>query len=138
MIYDLSKKADLETVKFKLNKYTEGNKVIELKLKTVKKTVHQNKYVHVLISLFGIEFGYTKEESKTVLKREFGEFMVYGKGKDKFLTSIAGLTKDQLQVWIEWIRNYSAGNGLYLLSSDEYIENQFMVDREIEKAGAYM
>ncbi len=138
MIYDLSKKADLETVKFKLNKYTKGKKVIELKLKTVKKTVYQNRYVHVLINLFAIEFGYTKKESKTVLKREFGEFMIYGKGKDKFLLSIANMTKDQLQVWIEWIRNYSAGNGLYLLSSEEYIENQFAIDREIEKAKQYL
>lgn len=138
MIYDLSKKSDLETVKFKLNKYAKDGKVIELKLKTKKKTILQNKYVHVLINLFGIEFGYTKEEAKILLKREFGDFMIYTKDKDKFLTSIADLKKDQLQVWIEWIRNYSAGNGLYLLSSDEYIENQFMIDRQIEQAKALM
>jgi len=137
MIYDLSKSHDLETVKFKLNKYTEEKKVIELKLKTVKKTIQQNKYVHVIINMFAIEFGYTTGESKTLLKREFANFMVYEKGNDRFLMSISDLTKDQLQVWIEWIINYSASNGLLIPSSEEYLDNQFEIDRDIAKNRAY-
>ena len=138
MIYDLSKKADIETVRFKLNKYAEGNKVIELKLKTAKKTIQQGKYIHVIFKLFGIEFGYTESESKTHLKRQFGNFMYYEKLGEKFLLSTADMTKDQMQVFIEWILNHSAGNGFYIPTSDEYIENQFMIDREIEKAKAYL
>lgn len=137
MIYDLSKSHDLETVKFKLNNYTKEGKVIELKLRTAKKTIQQGKYVHVIINLFAIEFGYTKAEAKTLLKREFGNFMVYEKGKDKFLLSIADMKKDQLQVWIEWIINYSAGNGLHIPSSEEYLDNQFEIDRDIAKNRAY-
>lgn len=137
-IYDLSKKADLETVRFKLNKYHSEGKVIELKLKTKKKTINQIKYVHVIINLFGIEFGYKREEAKTLLKREFGHFMIYQKGKDKFLLSLADITKDQMQVWIEWIINYSAGNGLYIPSSEEYLENQFNIERQIAEHQARM
>ncbi len=131
MIYDLSKKADLETVRFKLNKYHSEGKVIELKLKTRKKTIRQNKYVHVIINLFGIEFGYTRSEAKTLLKREFGNFMIYEKGKDKFLLSLADITKDQLQVFIEWVINYAASNDLYIPSSEEYLDNQYNIDRQI-------
>lgn len=138
MIYDLSKSHDLETVKFKLNKYHKEGKVIELKLVTKKKTIQQNKYVHVIINMFAVEFGYTTSESKILLKREFGKFMVYEKGKDKFLMSIADLAKDQLQVWIEWIINYSAGNGLYIPSSEEYLDNQFEIDKEIAKNQKHM
>lgn len=136
-MYDLSKKADLETVRFKLNKYTKENKVIELKLKTRKKTISQVKYVHLIFNLFGLDLGYTKEEAKTHLKREFGNYMYYDKKGEKFYLSIADATKDQMKLFISWIINYSAGNGLYIPSSEEYLQNQFAIDRDIEKAKAY-
>ena len=138
MIYDLSKSHDLETVKYKLNKYADNNKIIEFSLKTKKRTNKQGTYVHGLFNLFGLEFGYTKEESKTHLKRECGDLMYYEKHRQKFLRSTADLNSEEMTIFIEFIRNHSAGNGLYLLSSEEYLKDQVRIDRDIVKAKKYL
>lgn len=39
----------------------------------------------------------------------------------------------ELTQFVDWIRNYSSQNGLYIPSSEEYLEAKFSIDKEIEK-----
>ena len=113
------------------------NKVIELKERKTKRTIKQNSYLHVIISLFSINIGYTLEEAKTHLKRHCN-FMIYKKGGESFLKSTAVLDTKELTDFIEWIRNYSSENGFYLPSPEEYIENQVYINQEIERHKEYL
>ena len=40
------------------------------------RTLQQNKFVHVLFSLYGVEAGYTLEEAKTVLKKRIHVLLI--------------------------------------------------------------
>ena len=100
-------------------------------------TVKQNKYLHVCISIFAIEFGYTLEEAKTLLKRSC-DFMRYEKNGNKFLKKTSLLDSGEITKFIEWIRNHAGMNGLYIMTSEEYISNRFEIDREIEKNKQYL
>ena len=84
MIYDLSNNEDKNRASFKFYQLVEGGKVIVLNEKRKKRSISQNRYLHVAITIFAIEVGYTIEEAKTVLKRECS-FMVYEKEGMLFL-----------------------------------------------------
>ena len=84
-----------------------------------------------MFGLYGCETGYTLEEAKTVIKRE-NPFMIYEKGGRQFLKSTADLSKDEMQYFIDWMRDFAAADGIYLPSSDEYLENQHTIDKQLE------
>lgn len=137
MLLDLSKQIDKKKFKeygdFLLNKEHQ----VQLQKIISKRTIQQNKYLHVCITLFAIEFGYTLEESKTLLKR-LCDFMKYEKNGNKFLKKTSLLDSSELTKFIEWIRNYAGVNGLYIPTSEEYISNRFEIDKEIEKSKQYL
>jgi len=137
MLLDLSKQIDKKKFKeygdFLLNKEHQ----VQLQKIISKRTIQQNKYLHVCITLFAIEFGYTLEESKTLLKR-LCDFMKYKKNGNKFLKKTSLLDSSELTKFIEWIRNYAGVNGLYIPTSEEYISNRFEIDKEIEKSKQYL
>lgn len=138
MIYDLKISLEQSQAKLKLDSYIEKGVVIHLKEKPIKRTISQNSYIHVLFNLFAIEFGYTLAEAKTLLKRQFSDMMIYEKNGEKFLKGTSDLDKDECQVFIEKVRTYSAENGLYMPTSEEYLENQHHIDREVEKNRQYL
>ena len=137
MLLDLSKTIDKKKFKeygdFLLNKEHQ----VQLQKIISKRTIQQNKYLHVCITLFAIEFGYTLDEAKTLLKRSC-DFMMYEKNNNKFLHKTSLLDINDLTKFIEWIRNYAGVNGLYIPTSEEYISNRFEIDREIEKSKQYL
>ena len=92
--------------------------------------------MHVVISLFGIEFGYTIEEAKTLLKRHFN--LTYQKNDKVFLQRTRDMNTGELSEFIEQIRNYSASQGNYIPSSEEYIENSFEIDKQIGANKTYL
>lgn len=132
MNYNLSHPHEREKAEFKFKTFLEKGKVITLKGKSTKRSIRQNAYLYVVFSLFGIETGYTKEEAKTLLKRESG-MMIYEKSGTQFLKSTASLTKDECQVFIDWILKFSAEQGIYILSSEQYLLDQHNIDNQIEQ-----
>lgn len=134
---DLSNNFELKKAETYFNKLKEGRAKIELTKKKEKRTVRQNAYLHVCISLFAIEYGYTLEEAKTLLKRECN-FMTYEKNGSKFLKRTRDLDTEKLTHFIEWIRTYSSKNGYYIPTSEEYITNSFEIDRMIEAQKNYL
>lgn len=120
-----------------LTKLLEGEKLIELKEIKKVRTLRQNSYLHVIITLYAIHFGSTLEEAKTDLKRECS-FMRYENNGRQYLKSTAKLDTKELTEFIEWLRNYSSLNGCYLPTSEEYLEQKFNIDRSIEYNNQYL
>ena len=132
MKYDLSNSVEKKTAISKLKKYIDEKKIVEIKLVNKKRTLTQNAYLHVCISLYAIEFGYTLYEAKTYLKRNCG-FMTYEKNGDKYLKHTSDSDTKELTEFIDWIRNYSGMNGYYIPTPEEYLTNQTMIDRDISR-----
>jgi hypothetical protein len=135
MIYDLSKPYDAN--KFKARLKTLKDKKVELTEIREKRTLTQNSYLHVCISIFAIEFGYTLDEAKTLLKRNCS-FMVYEKNGDKFLKRTRGMDSKELTDFIDWIRDYSGMQGCYIPTPDEYRQNKRQIDDHISSHKRYL
>ncbi len=137
MNYDLSNKIDENKAITRLESLIKRGKIISLKEIRKRRTINQNAYLHVIISLFSIEFGYTLDEGKTHLKRNC-QFMRYEKNGEYFLKRTREMNTKELTDFIDWTRNYSSMNGCYLPTSEEYINQRFEIDREIEKVKQYL
>jgi len=130
MIFDLSNNIDKNKASFKLDELIKSGKVIELKEKRKIRTIQQNKYLHVCITLFAIESGYTLEEAKTTLKREC-TWMYYEKNCNMFLRRTRDLDTKELTDFIEFILNFAGVQGIYIPSSEEYVQNQIEINKNI-------
>jgi hypothetical protein len=137
MKLNLSNTYDKERAKTRLKVLIDKGAKIELTEIKGKRTIRQNSYLHVCISLFAIEFGYTLDEAKTLLKRQC-EFMKYSKNGQLFLKRTREMDTKELTEFIEWIRNYSSQQGLYLPTSEEYLLHRFEIDKEIEQNKNYL
>ena len=111
--------------------------VFELYKQVKKRSNTQNAYLHVCISLFAIEIGLTLDEAKTHLKRNCS-FMIYEKKGEKFLVHTSKQTSTELTAFIEWIRNYSAKQGIYIPSADEYYSKREDYDNIIDYNKQYL
>lgn len=138
MIHHLSNFGERMRAYRQLRRYVRQGAMIEIKKVREQRTIQQNKYVHVLFQMFGSELGYTLEEAKIVVKRQFNDMFVYRKNGNPFMLSTADLSKDQMTEFIERFRNWSAQNGYYLPSADEYTQNWTHYNNEIEKAKGYL
>jgi hypothetical protein len=137
MKLDLNKPFDLNKFKAYCDKLILKRSKVELKELRDNRTVKQNSYLHVIISLYAIEFGYTLTEAKTYLKRECKQ-LTYEKNNVKFLRSTADLNSKEMTDFIDWIRNHSSVNGCYLPTSEEYLTNRFEIDKDIDKHKEYL
>lgn len=132
MKYDLSNNYDKEKFIEKYNTVKNSNHKIELRIIREKRSIKQNAYLHILITLFAIEFGFTIEEAKILLKR-YCHFMDYIKKGQNFLKRTRDLDITEIAEFIGWIRNYSSIRGCYLPTAEEYLINQFKINQEIDK-----
>ena len=137
MKLNLSNIVDQKKAVTYLTKLLEGEKLIELKEIKKVRTLRQNAYLHVIITLYAIHFGSTLEEAKTDLKRECS-FMRYENNGRHYLKSTAKLDTKELTEFIEWLRNYSSLNGCYLPTSEEYLSQKFDIDRDIDNNKEYL
>ena len=137
MKFDLSNSLEVNKYDTYSDKLKESGSKVELKKLSNKRSISINSYLHVCVSLFAIEFGYTLSESKTLLKREC-EFMRYEKNGSIFLIETSKQSNDECSKFVNWIRNYAGKEGLYIADAEEYKENKFSIDREIDKHKAYL
>ncbi len=137
MKYDLANNLELKQFDTYSDKLKESNSKVELKKLSNKRSISINSYLHVCISLFAIEYGYTLSEAKTLLKREC-EFMRYEKNGSIFLVETSKQSNDECSKFVSWIRNYASKQGLYIPDAEEYKENKFSIDREIDKHKTYL
>lgn len=137
MKYDLSNAFEAKKAQNYLDGLIKSEDKVEITKKRAIRSIPQNSYLHVCITLYAIHFGYTIEESKTHLKRNCA-FMIYEKEGEKFLKRTRDLDTKELTDFIEWIRAYSAVHGCYVPTSEEYITNKFNIDKEIELQKTYL
>jgi hypothetical protein len=136
MKYDLSQEMDIVAFKTRLEYLLNKRLKVELKQIRQSRSIKHNAYLHVCITLFAIEFGYTLVESKTLLKRECS-FMIYEKSSNVFLKQTSKMNSKELTDFIDWIRIYASRQGLYIPTSKEYLENKFNIDRQIDSNRTY-
>jgi hypothetical protein len=137
MLLDLSNPTDLKKAETYFLKLVGSKEKIELKKITKKRSLNLNSYLHVAITLFAIEYGYTLDEAKTLLKRLCG-FMVYEKEGVKFLKKTSKLDNIECSDFLTWIRNYASQQGLYIPTPEEYKLNQFNIDKDINNHKQYL
>lgn len=137
MRYDLNNEMDFKRAQVHFKSLLNKKGVIVLKDVRKKRTIRQNAYLHVCVTLYAINFGYRIEEAKTLLKRGC-PFMRYHKNKEWFLRSTSDLDTKEMTDFIEWIRNHAVENGLYIPSPEEYLEYQENIEREIEQHKKYL
>ena len=130
MKLDLSNKLDCNRAKQYLDKLIEKKSKAELKEFRPQRTNQQNRYFHACCAVFGDYTGYSVEEVKVIIKREFGRFMVYEKNGDKFLTSTSDLDKMQFIEFMDFFRNLASEQGCYLMTPEEFYEQQFEIEKQ--------
>lgn len=140
MIYDTSNPLDKANFLLRAKKLAESGKVIELTEKKPRRSLPQNKYLHVLLAYFGTQTGNTLEWVKQQYYKKLvnPDLFIREKedkylGKIKVLRSSADLDTSEFSLSIERFRNWASQEaGIYLPSADEYIIIQQM-EIEIER-----
>lgn len=137
MKYDLSNDFDKKKSIIRFKSLLEKKKVITLSEERKRRTIQQNSYLHVLFSLWGSEYGYTISESKKKIK-DSCPFGTYKKNGEIFYVETSKMNTKELTEFIDWFRNYSSTNGLYLPTSDEYLMHKYQIDKEINKSKSFL
>jgi len=129
---DLSNPMDRNRAAAYFQKLTDESAKIELKKFHPSKTLSQLRYLSVCYKVISAETGYRIDEVKKLLKDSSGDIMTYRKDGHVFYKSAADLD-DTLEMtnWIDWIRSFGLDKGIYIATPEEYITNQFEIDKEL-------
>lgn len=144
MIYNLSNPWEVQGFREHVNRLLKKGGMVELKTRSPKRSLAQNRYLYLILGFFASEFGYTVDEVKLDLfkKKVNPEIFIrerLNKRGDtvKYVRSSSDLTSAEMTTAIDRFRNYSSAvAGLYLPAPNE---DQFLayVEQEIEKYKDY-
>lgn len=145
MIYDTSNPLDKANFMLRAKKLAESGKVIELTEKKPRRSLPQNKYLHVILAYFGAQTGNTLEWVKQQYYKKLvnPDLFIREKedkylGRIKVLRSSADLDTSEFSLSVERFRIWASQEaGIYLPSADEYIIVQQM-EIEIERNKEYL
>jgi len=121
-IYNSQKPIDQQRAVERLQFFFKNGKVFELTEKKRTRSISQNSYLHLILSLFAYETGYTTEEVKQeIFKKIVNSDTFYDGEVDKGLVCIqrwrstANLTTKEMNLCIDRFRDYSSKEaGIYL------------------------
>lgn len=131
MKLDLSKEIDQKRAKSYLDNLMEKGSRIELKKVVSKRTTSQNSYLHVCLTIFSKETGYTISESKDLFSDMLPELMLYDKKGRTFRRSTSDLSTAELSEFIEKVREVCNNQlGIYVPDAEEYLISKFEIERE--------
>jgi len=137
MLLDLTIPLEVKKAESYLAKLIEGKSKIELKKINNKRSLKINSYLHICLTLYAVEFGYSIDEAKTFFKRKC-DFMIYTKNGERYLKKTSKLDNNDCSKFVEFIRNFSAEQGCYIPDAEEYKENQFNIDKSINNHKQYL
>lgn len=140
MIYNNSNPLDKANFLLRAKKLAESGKIVELAEKKPRRSLPQNKYLHVILAYFGAQTGNTLEWVKQQYYKKLvnPDLFIREKedkylGRIKVLRSSADLDTSEFSLSIERFRNWAAQEvGIYIPSADEAILIQQM-EIEIER-----
>lgn len=140
MIFNLSNPYEVSKYKDYVNKILCEKAIVEIKKKHKGRTLSQNSYLHLILSFFACETGYSLDEVKLeyfkkICNRDLFERKKINKyGKEvTYLRSSSDLDTNEMTLAIERFRNYSSAQAdIYLPAPGE---DQFLIhiQQEIEK-----
>lgn len=135
MIYDLSRKTEIEKLKAKLNYYAKKGKKVELKPYSSIRSLQHNRYLHLILNAFSIEYGdkmkYVKQEIfKKIVNPDIFQTVYLNEktGEERVdWKSTAELTDSELSRAIERFKDYSVTElGLLLPDSNNLKEIEML------------
>lgn len=132
MKYNCEYEVEVKKLKTKVDYLINKKAIVDVTENRGKRTSSQNAYVHLLFSIFGLEFGLTVDESKQEIKKRF---LTYKKKGKQFVKKTSKLDTKEMTIFIEQFRNFSAKQGLYLPSANEPMEQAY---RDIENNKQYL
>ena len=140
MIYNLSSPLDKANFLLRAKKLVESGVIVDLTEKKPRRSLPQNKYLHVILAYFGTQTGNTLEWVKQQYYKKLvnPDLFIREKedkylGRIKVLRSSADLDTAEMSLSIERFRNWAAQEaGIYIPSADEAILIQQM-EIEIER-----
>ena len=140
MIFNLNNPYEIDKFKEYVNKLYAQKAIVEVKKKLPNRSLAQNSYLHLILSWFACETGYSLEEVKLdyfkkICNRDlFVRKKINKKGDEiNYVRSSSDLDTLEMTTAIDRFRNYaSAQAGIYLPSPNE---SQFLtyIEQEIER-----
>ncbi|MES5168029.1 hypothetical protein ABVC73_05800 [Prevotella melaninogenica] len=145
MIYNTSNPLDKANFQLRAKKLAEKGVIVDLTEKKPRRSLPQNKYLHVILAYFGAQTGNTLEWVKQQYYKKLvnPDLFIREKedkylGRIKVLRSSADLDTSEFSLSVEKFRNWAAQEaGIYLPSADEYIIIQQM-EIEIERSKEFL
>lgn len=145
MIYNTSNPLDKANFLLRAKKLAESGVIVDLTEKKPRRSLPQNKYLHVILAYFGAQTGNTLEWVKQQYYKKLvnPDLFIREKedkylGRIKVLRSSADLDTSEFSLSIERFRNWAAQEaGIYIPSADEAILIQQM-EIEIERNKEYL
>lgn len=120
-----------------LSELSEKQSVVEVKKISLRRSLSQNNYLHLLIGAFGAHFGYTLDEAKLIYKKISRDLYFYNKKGHVFIRSSADLTKEEMAKTVDAFMKFSANNGyeLPLATNQEWLRQ---IENEVERSNYYL
>lgn len=145
MIYNLSSPLDKANFLLRTKKLAESGVIVDLTEKKPRRSLPQNKYLHVILAYFGAQTGNTLEWVKQQYYKKLvnPDLFIREKedkylGRIKVLRSSADLDTSEMSLSIDRFRNWSAQEaGVYIPAADEAILIQQM-EIEIERSKEFL
>ena len=130
MFYDANKPIDVQRAIVKFKHLIEKKKTFELTQKKEKRTLNQNRYLHLILSFFALEYGETLEYVKLEFFKKLVNKQIFEYERINVKTgeiridyrSSASLNTKEMTDAIDRFRNYASKEaGIYLPTPEEGI-----------------
>lgn len=140
MIYDGANPIDAKRSRCRIEHLVRSGVKFEIIEKKPIRSCSQNRYLHLLISMFAIEYGISADEAKIdFYKRRYNAdtFIINGKNGKK-LRSASTLTAQELTTTIDRFKTLASVElGIYLPDATDY-EYLAFIESEIKKHKEYI
>lgn len=145
MIYNTSNPLDKANFLVRSRKLAESGVIVDLTEKKPRRSLPQNKYLHVILAYFGTQTGNTLEWVKQQYYKKLvnPDLFIREKedkylGRIKVLRSSADLDTAEMSLSVDRFRNWATQEaGIYIPSADEAILIQQM-EIEIERSKEFL
>ena len=136
MIYDFKNPVEVAMAQEYMNKLIDKGSMCEVLDKRGKRTSPQNRYMHLILALFGKEVGYTLEEVKQdIFKRTVCREHFLKLGTKAIFRSTSDLNTKEMTKAIDQFREFSFNTmGIYLPEANEE-ENLRSLEHELRMSG---
>lgn len=143
MVFDLKDRIEAEKAKTRFEYLLSKEKTIEILDKRKTRSVSQNAYLHLLLSAFGLNFGYTLQEVKQYIFKEIVNPDIFNDGEKHGIVSLqswrssADLNTKEMSDSVDRFLKYSAEHGYRLPEPDDLVWiNQ--IKNEVETNKKYL